>query len=139
MNAPWAVEYFEIVVKDHIPSLPKTMRLRIKKAIEERLTSDPVGYGKPLQHTLKGHRRIRVGDYRLVYRIDESRHAVSIASDVPIFSYRAACCSVGVPVKPCTSSDDVPCSHDRVTDPTPSIHADTLTPSPAAKDGRRFS
>jgi mRNA interferase RelE/StbE len=33
---------------------------------------DPVGFGKPLRYSLKGHRRLRVGDYRIVYRIENN-------------------------------------------------------------------
>lgn len=62
--------YLDVVVREDIPLLPKTMRARIKKAIEDRLGVDPVGFGKPLRYSLKGHRRLRVGDYRIVYRID---------------------------------------------------------------------
>ena len=43
----------------------------IKTAIEERLMVDPIGFGKPLRYSLKGHRRLRVGDYRVVYRIEK--------------------------------------------------------------------
>jgi mRNA interferase RelE/StbE len=78
----YQLEYQERVVKEDIPALPKTMRLRIRKAIEERLTKDPIGYGKPLQYSLKGHRRLRVGDYRIVYRIlPEQKHVLIVAID----------------------------------------------------------
>lgn len=50
----------------------------IKKAIEERLTLDPVGFGKPLRYSLKGHRRLRVSDYRIIHRINVSTHTVII-------------------------------------------------------------
>ena len=42
----------------------------IKRAIEQRLTVDPIGFGKPLRYDLKGHRRLRVSDYRIVYQIE---------------------------------------------------------------------
>ncbi len=77
-NKLFQVEYLESVVEDDIPSLPKTMRNRIKTAIETRLTVDPIGLGKPLRYSFVGHRRIRVGDYRIVYRLDMSRHAIVI-------------------------------------------------------------
>jgi mRNA interferase RelE/StbE len=84
MNARlFALEYYDKVVKHDIPALPKTMRLRIKKAIEERLATDPVSHGKPLQYALKGHRRLRVGDYRLVYSIVPERHCVLIVAIDP--------------------------------------------------------
>ena len=71
-NKDYQIEYLISVLKEDIPKLPKTIKAAIKKAIEERLMSDPVGFGKPLRYSLKGHRRLRVGDYRVVYRIDNT-------------------------------------------------------------------
>ncbi|WP_265016618.1 type II toxin-antitoxin system RelE family toxin [Wolbachia endosymbiont (group A) of Andrena dorsata] len=61
-----------------LPNLPKTIRLRVQKAIKERLTVDPINLGEPLHHSLKGLRRLRVGDYRVVYRVDQSERTVVI-------------------------------------------------------------
>lgn len=72
------VEYLDCVVEDDIPSLPKKMKERIKRAIETRLTIDPIGLGKPLRYSFLGHRRIRVGDYRIVYRVDPKKELVTI-------------------------------------------------------------
>lgn len=74
----YTIEYLDSVVKEDIPQLPKKMRTLIKRAISERLAVDPVGLGKPLRYSLKGHRRLRVGDYRIVYRIDSERQTVTI-------------------------------------------------------------
>ena len=67
----FTISYLAQVVKKDIPSLPTRMKVVIRKAIETRLALDPVGFGKPLQYSLKNHRRLRVGDYRVVYRIEE--------------------------------------------------------------------
>lgn len=77
-NKIFQVEYLESVVEEDIPALPKTMRNRIKTAIEIRLTVDPVGLGKPLRYSFVGHRRIRVGDYRIVYRLNMEKHSIVI-------------------------------------------------------------
>ena len=77
-NKFYQIEYIETVVKEDIPNLPKTMRNMIKKAIEERLMIDPIGFGKPLRYSLKGHRRLRVGDYRIVFRIEPTKNIVVI-------------------------------------------------------------
>ena len=77
-NSSYHIEYLNSVVSEDIPKLPKKMRALIKRAIEERLAVDPVGLGKPLRYSLKGHRRLRVGDYRIVYRIDAERQTVVI-------------------------------------------------------------
>lgn len=71
MEIEYQILYQEQVVKDHIPALSTKVKLLIKKAIEERLVRDPVSFGKPLRFSLKGHRRLRVSDYRIVYRIEE--------------------------------------------------------------------
>ncbi|MGE3974702.1 MAG: type II toxin-antitoxin system RelE/ParE family toxin [Bdellovibrionales bacterium] len=77
-SKPFSIEYLETVVDEDIPALPKTIRARVRKAIETRLTADPVGLGRPLRYSFIGHRRIRVGDYRIVYRIDIDRNAVVV-------------------------------------------------------------
>ena len=72
------VVYFPRVSKEDIPSLPSKIRVRIKKAIEERLRTHPVEFGKPLQYSWIGHRRMRVGDYRIVYKIDIKNRRVIV-------------------------------------------------------------
>lgn len=67
----YKIEYLESVVKDDLPSITKPEKLKIKKAIEEKLCNDPVRFGKPLQYSLKGCRRLRVGDYRIIYLIEK--------------------------------------------------------------------
>jgi len=66
---PYTIQYLEEVVRYHIPALDSSAKRLIQKTIEERLMHDPIRFGKPLQYSLKGHRRLRVGDYRIVYRI----------------------------------------------------------------------
>ena len=74
----YRIEYLMSVVDEDIPRLPKSVRNLIRRAIEERLAIDPVGLGKPLRYSLKGHRRLRVGDYRIVYRINPDEQLVPI-------------------------------------------------------------
>ncbi|MCF7799605.1 type II toxin-antitoxin system RelE/ParE family toxin [Candidatus Babeliales bacterium] len=78
-NKEYKIEYLTCVTKIDIPKLPKKIKSIIKKAIEERLTVDPVGLGKPLRYSLKGHRRLRVGDYRIVYRIESIKKVLVVA------------------------------------------------------------
>ena len=66
----YKVEYLESVVQDDIPRLPKIEKKRIKQAIEERLTQDPLRFGKPLRYSLKGCRRMRVGHYRIIFKLE---------------------------------------------------------------------
>ncbi len=77
-NKVFRIEYLESVVDEDIPALPKTIRSRIKMAIETRLAVDPISFGKPLRYSFVGHRRIRVGDYRIVYRIEMDKRLVLV-------------------------------------------------------------
>lgn len=70
-NKSYSLEYLEVVAKEDIPNLPSSAKKMIKKAIEERLMQDPISFGKPLRYSLKGHRRLRVSNYRIVYRVEE--------------------------------------------------------------------
>ena len=72
------IEYLDSVVKKDIPALPSKIKQIIKKAIEERLMVDPLSFGKPLRYSLKGHKRLRVGDDRIIYRIEFASKKVLI-------------------------------------------------------------
>jgi mRNA interferase RelE/StbE len=76
----YSICYAKKVILHHIPDLPKSVRKLVERAIDSRLTVAPIDYGKPLQYTLKGHRRIRVGDWRVVYRIDEATKTVYVVA-----------------------------------------------------------
>lgn len=79
-SRPYSIEYLLTILREDIPTFDKTIKATIKKAIEERLAVDPIGFGKPLRYSLKGHRRLRVGDYRLVYRIEPTAKIVLIVA-----------------------------------------------------------
>lgn len=73
----YRIEY-DVDIKEKLIILPKSIREIIKKAIEKKLTVDPIAFGKPLRYSLKGYRRLRVGDYRVIYKIIEDRVLVLI-------------------------------------------------------------
>jgi mRNA interferase RelE/StbE len=52
-----------------VPTLNRDVAKRIQRAIENRLAVEPQRYGEPLRRTLKGYWKLRVGDYRVVFRI----------------------------------------------------------------------
>lgn len=65
----YIVRYHPLVRKD-LSTINTTIKTRIKNAIERRLIVDPIKYGDPLRKTLKGYRKVRVEDYRIVYKIE---------------------------------------------------------------------
>lgn len=56
-------------VQGDVARLDERLKKRIKTAIETRLTVAPHQYGEPLRKTLKGYWKLRVGDYRVVFKI----------------------------------------------------------------------
>lgn len=65
----YKLKYHPDVRNIDIPKLDNTIKERIKKAIETRLIIAPQDYGKPLRKTLSGYWKLRVGDYRIVFKI----------------------------------------------------------------------
>ena len=73
----YIIEY-DVDIEEKLRSFPKSVRKMIRDAIEKKLTVDPIAFGKPLRFSLKGYRRLRVGDYRVIYRIIEDKVLVMI-------------------------------------------------------------
>ncbi len=61
--------YHADVEKVDLPRIDEKNKSMIKRAIEERLTTQPDVYGKPLQRTFKGYWKLRVGEYRVVFKL----------------------------------------------------------------------
>lgn len=70
MSGQFSISYHYLVVESDIPKLSHEWRARIKTAIEEKLTTQPEIFGKPLRRSLAGYRKLRVGDYRIIFLID---------------------------------------------------------------------
>jgi mRNA interferase RelE/StbE len=66
---PFELRYHPDVKTIDIPLLDAKLRTRIKNAIESRLATAPHLYGEPLRKTLRGYWKLRVGDYRVVFKI----------------------------------------------------------------------
>ncbi len=66
---PFTLVYHPEVKKLDIPTLNRDISKRIQRAIESRLTTEPQRYGEPLRGTLKGYWKLRVGDYRVVFKV----------------------------------------------------------------------
>jgi len=76
--ARYEVNYFDEVLEDDIPDIPANVQDRIERAIEERLKTAPEKYGERLRKSVIGLWKIRVGDYRIIYTIDDKTRSVSV-------------------------------------------------------------
>lgn len=68
----FTVLYSDEVVKDDLPNILEPLRSDIQHAIETKLMARPEVYSRPLRRSLKGYRKLKVGAYRVIFRIDEA-------------------------------------------------------------------
>ncbi|MBI3030419.1 MAG: type II toxin-antitoxin system RelE/ParE family toxin [Candidatus Rokubacteria bacterium] len=66
---PHTLFYHPAVRDEDLHGIPQNIRSRLARAIETRLTSEPTRYGAPMKSALRPYWKLRVGDYRIVYRI----------------------------------------------------------------------
>ena len=66
---PYVLRYHPQVAATDLPRIAPENKRRIERAIAGRLTSEPQRYGVPLTGTLRGYRKLRVGDYRVIFTV----------------------------------------------------------------------
>lgn len=78
----WRVVYKKSVQKDlkgiSPKGISKDIQYIIRRAIEDKLMTDPLRFGLPLRRNLKGLMKLRVGDYRIIYSIQKETVTVYI-------------------------------------------------------------
>jgi mRNA interferase RelE/StbE len=65
----FTVKYHPDVREVDLPRINVKMWERIRRAIESRLMTAPQKYGLPLRKSLGGYWKLRVGDYRIVFKV----------------------------------------------------------------------
>ena len=78
MSSVWTVLIHPLVFTEDLKRLDPSAQQEILPTLRKRLFLDPKAYGKPLGGELAGLWRLRVGDYRAIYRIVEDRVEVLI-------------------------------------------------------------
>ncbi|MBI5641448.1 MAG: type II toxin-antitoxin system RelE/ParE family toxin [Nitrospirae bacterium] len=87
----FTVRYYPDVLKDDIPLLSAGMRGRIRKVIEAKLMTAPQDFGLPLRKTLKGYWKLRIGDYRIVFKVTGNEaHVMGIGHRKDIYERMSA-------------------------------------------------
>jgi len=71
MGIKFTIKYHSKVISEDITKLSNVNKNRIKAAIEVKLLTEPEIFGIPLRKSLKGYRKLRVGDYRIIFTIDK--------------------------------------------------------------------
>ena len=70
MGIVYSITYHEQVVSEDIPAISTTWKEKIRNAIGTKLSTHPEVFGIPLRNTLKEYRKLRVGDYRDIFRVE---------------------------------------------------------------------
>ncbi|RJQ33166.1 type II toxin-antitoxin system mRNA interferase toxin, RelE/StbE family [Candidatus Parcubacteria bacterium] len=65
----YKIIHHPLVIQEDIPRLDKAWKLKVRDSIRQKLMSHPELYGKALHQDLKGFRKLRVGDYRVIYQV----------------------------------------------------------------------
>lgn len=73
------IKYHPKVKSEDIPRSSSNIAVRIENAIKKRLIINPIKYGFYLHGSLKGYRKLRVGDWRVIYRIVDNKEIRIIA------------------------------------------------------------
>jgi mRNA interferase RelE/StbE len=68
----FTILYHPLVVHEDIPKLSIEWKTKIQQTIENRLTTYPEIYGKPLRRSLKGYRKLRVSDFRVIFLLEKN-------------------------------------------------------------------
>jgi len=78
----WEITYHHEVVDDLEIIGPSAAR-RVIKAIDTKLSLQPLQFGAPLSGNLADFRKLRVGDYRVVYQVQEQYVVVYVLAVGP--------------------------------------------------------
>jgi mRNA interferase RelE/StbE len=78
----WTVSYHPDVAEDLENVGPAAAR-RIMRAIDSKLTKSPLQFGAPLSGNLANFRKLRIGDYRVVYQVEEKKVTVFVLAIGP--------------------------------------------------------
>ena len=69
----YKILYVDKVVDEDIPNILEPWKSEIKQAIEMKLMTRPEVYSRPLRRSLKGYRKLKVGAYRIVLRVEVNK------------------------------------------------------------------
>lgn len=65
----WQIKIHQLVLATDFKAIPLPQQKIILKVIQKKLSIDPKNYGRPLTGKFSGYWRLRVEDYRVIYRI----------------------------------------------------------------------
>ncbi len=74
----WKIKVHHLVVHEDFKKINKKDQSIILKTIYKKLSTSPQEYGSPLRHALKGYWKLKISDYRVVYKIEKEEIKVLV-------------------------------------------------------------
>jgi len=74
----YKVFFKPVVISDDLKIIGKKDKENIKKSIDAKLKYRPDLYSLPLRRPLANYRKLRVGKYRIIFKLDEKNKACLI-------------------------------------------------------------
>ncbi|MCK4336822.1 MAG: type II toxin-antitoxin system RelE/ParE family toxin [Candidatus Aminicenantes bacterium] len=74
----WKIKVHHLVVHEDFKKINKKDQSIILKTIYKKLGTSPQEYGSPLRHELKGYWKLKISDYRAVYKIEKEKIRVLV-------------------------------------------------------------
>ncbi len=74
----WKIKVHHLVVQEDFKKIDRKDRSIILKTIYKKLGTSPQEYGAPLRHGLKGYWKLKISDYRVVYKIEKEEIRVLV-------------------------------------------------------------
>ena len=82
------IKYHPKIKNEDISRLNSNIAVRIENAIKNRLMVNPIKYGLYLRGTSSGYRKLRVGDWRIIYRIvDKEIRIIAIGNRKDVYKF----------------------------------------------------
>lgn len=74
----YLLRYHPLTWKEDFKHIDQPQQQRLIRTIEKKLTTRPDQYGHPLTGLLQGYWKLKVGEYRVVYRIERQEIVVCV-------------------------------------------------------------
>jgi len=74
----WEVKIHRLVLEEDFKNIDNAGRKIILKSIRKKLSSEPLKFGAPLRGGFSGYRKLRAGDYRIIYRTKDEELLVLV-------------------------------------------------------------
>ncbi len=67
----YEVVYGDLINSKNLKKFSPQVLKKIKQSIDAKLTTQPELFGKPLRKSLRGFRRMRISDFRVIFKIEK--------------------------------------------------------------------